>query len=443
MKWILAGVAAIFFLGQSNRGLWLPDEPRDAEIAREMAVSGDFVVPTLNGEPFLEKPPLSYATAATALRIWPGRPETAVRIPSALFCLGTMACTAWMGWRLMGLETGLLAAALLGTSWEFLQIGHTCLVDAGLLCWTALAMAAGLDRKWLLSGFAMGLAFLSKGPIGIILPGAALGSWMLWERRGEIPKALGWTVLGILPAGLWLWALHQRGTAWDAYWGDQFRRTGSRVEHAAPFHAYLGYLFEGFAPWCVLLPFLAWKLWKLRMSGIPLSLRLPLSWFLLSLILLSLVSSKRGLYLVPAYPALALMLAAVFQGAWMRRALVVVVLVCALVWGGWKPRQDARYNLGAVVMEAPLAGMGLSEPVRGAVAFRLGRTIPTLKDTAAVADWISRGNTALIQSQVGGTPEGLEAGLRKDRALAAGFEILQRENIRREVLVWVAKRRVP
>ena len=218
----------------------------------------------------------------------------------------------------MNLEAGLVAAVLLGTSWEFLKIGHTCLVDAGLICWIALAMAAGLDRKYLLSGLAMGLAFLSKGPVGVILPGAALGIFLLWERRGDVPKALLGLLPGLLISALWLWALHQRGDAWDAYWQDQFRRTGIRVEHAAPVYAYLGYLVTDFAPWSLLIPFLIWKLVR---GGVSAVFRFPLTWFLSSLLLLSLVTSKRGLYLVPAFPALALRRAAIFRGGWIRRAL--------------------------------------------------------------------------------------------------------------------------
>ncbi len=433
MKLLLIAVVGLFMVGQAGRGLRLPDEPRDAEIAREMSVSGDVVVPTLNGEPFLEKPPLSYAAAALALKLWPGRPETAVRIPSALFCLGAIGLTAWMG--------GLTAACILGTSWTFLDIGHTCLVDAGLFCWIALAMAAGRHRNWLLSGFAMALAFLSKGPIGVILPGAALGTWMLWERRGEIPKALPWILAGLLPVGIWLWALHQRPEAWTAYWGDQIRRSGSRVEHAAPFYAYLGYLVTDFAPWTLLIPVLVWRLVKDGMANV----RFALAWFLSSLILLSLVTSKRGLYLVPAFPALALLAAPRMEGIWGRRALTAVALGGILVWGIAMPRSSAKTDVGALVREVggeSLAGMDLSEPVRGAAAFERKQVIPALKNLEALDDWISTspGRMALVQGVLERTPEALEARLRKEPALAGGFKVLKAVKIKHEVLVWISRK---
>jgi 4-amino-4-deoxy-L-arabinose transferase-like glycosyltransferase len=314
---------ALYALGQSNHALWLPDETRDAGIAWEMSRTGDWVIPRLNGRPFLEKPPLSYAAAALSLRLWPGRPETAVRIPSALFCLGTLLCTFWIGRRLCDPLTGLLAACILGTSRAFLELGHTCLVDAGLVFWSTLAVAAGLEgdrrdqrRWWLLSALGVGGAFLSKGPVGLLLPGVALGGFLLWERRGHLLRGLPWAwmlLLVVVLAGAWLGPLSKAGYL-QAYVEEHHRRLGSGVEHAGPPTFYLVRVWEDFAPWSGLLPFLAAWLWVRGRAGV-LPLRLPLAWFLGCLLLLSIPSSKRGLYLLPAFPALAVMLAAMLADA--------------------------------------------------------------------------------------------------------------------------------
>lgn len=369
--WVLGGVMALYVLGQSNHALWLPDEPRDAGIAGEMSRTGDVVVPRLNGKAFLEKPPLSYAAAALALRLWPGRPETAARIPSALFCLGTLLCTLWIGWRLRDAGTGVLAACILGTSKAFLELGHTCLVDAGLVFWSTLAVAAGLegdrrDRKrwWLLSALALGAAFLSKGPVGLLLPGIALGGFLLWERQGHFLKGLPWIwmlLVVALVAGAWLGPLQQAGSL-QAYVDEHLRRLGSHVEHAGPPYFYLEHVWEDFAPWSGLLPFLVAWLW-VRGRAAVLPLRLPLAWFLGCLLLLSIPSSKRGLYLLPAFPALAVMLAAMLSDAgtagwsagWRRvlggmLALISGAAVGIVAWGG-------RQQFGMAEAAAALGGI--------------------------------------------------------------------------------------
>ncbi len=369
--WVLGGVMALYVLGQANHALWLPDEARDAGIAWEMSRTGDLVVPRLNGQPFLEKPPLSYAAAALSLRLWPGRPETAVRIPSALFCLATLLCTLWIGWRLRDLETGLLAACILGTSKAFLDLGHTCLVDAGLVFWSTLAVAAGLegdrrDRKpwWLLSALALGGAFLAKGPVGLLLPGTALGGFLLWERRGHLLKGLPWAwmlLLVALVAGAWLGPLRAAGYL-QAYVDEHLRRLGSHVEHVGPPYAYLLHVWEDFAPWSGLLPFLVAWFWVRGRAGVQ-PLRLPLAWFLGCLLLLSIPASKRGLYLLPAFPALAVMLGGMLAdagsagwGAGWRRALGWLLALFAGVglgvaaWGG-------RLAFGAAEAAAALGGL--------------------------------------------------------------------------------------
>ena len=405
---VVAAVAALYGLGQANHDLWLIDEPRDAEIAREMAETGNLAVPTLNGAPFLEKPPLSYAAAALSLKLLPVRPEAAARIPSALFCLGAMACTAWIGTRLLNPVCGLAAAVLLGTSKEFMTIGHECLVDAGLFLWTSLAVAAGMegdlrDRKrwWLLSAAAMGMAFLSKGLVGVLLPGVGLGAFLLLNRGRRMLVNVPWVWMGLIVAAfatVWLWPLHQRGLL-EAYVGDHVRRLGAGAEHSHTWYYYLLRMFEDFAPWSVLLPFLG--IWLFRGGRAQArSLALPLAWFLADLLLLSIPSSKRGIYLIPAFPALAILLGAFLaQGGKSGRALL---LSSAGVVGIWiwilcihVPRDNARHSVSVPVREiaratgfAPWAGMGLSEPVRGALAFELGRTFPELPDARALAAWL-------------------------------------------------------
>lgn len=489
--WVLAGAACLYLLGQSGRDLWLIDEPRDAGIAWDMAAHGDWVVPRLNGEPFLEKPPLSFAAAALALKAWPGRPETAVRLPSALFCLGVLACTLWLGWRLLDLETGLIAAAVLATSREFLVKGHECVVDTGLCFWSALAVAAAVEALasgrrgwWGLSGLAFGAAFLSKGPIGVVLPAVGLGLYLLKSRGTSAFRAVSWPLLlvpALILAGAWLGLLHRAGFL-DAYLAEQARRAGAGIEHAKPWYYYFLRVFEDFAPWSLLIPGAA--VWAFRRQAT--GLRLPACWFLGALVILSIPATKRGIYLVPAFPALALLTADFLRmempGRWLRVGLTFlagaglaapfvtgfgfpeclaaggacgailgvwrsrvpaasagagVVLACTWLVSVWAPAQEERHVLGPLIRSLPpaaVAGVHLSEPVRGAFTFVRGERMEMLAGDEAVEPWLAGPGPAVVvvQGRMERTPEELAA---RFEGKAAVLKSLKR---RHEVLLVLA-----
>ena len=114
----LAGLLAISFLGVA-RDLWTPDEPREAEIAREMWLAPS-IVPRLNGERFIEKPPLYYWTVATAYAVSGGPSASAARAVSGLAAFGTLAIVLFWGARAFSPVVGLAAAVALATSAQFM-----------------------------------------------------------------------------------------------------------------------------------------------------------------------------------------------------------------------------------------------------------------------------------------------------------------------------------
>lgn len=159
-------------------------------MAREMADSGDFVVPRLNGDPFLEKPPLEYAAAAESIRLF-GPTLEAARLPSAFFGLVAMLSVLTLGWRLSGTSTGAcMAAAVLATSFYFQDTVHSCLTNAPLVAAVALAMFAferiAETRNWIAWGAlfyaALGFGFLSKNLYGVAVPGIAVIAYSLVTR---------------------------------------------------------------------------------------------------------------------------------------------------------------------------------------------------------------------------------------------------------------------
>src|SRR5262245_31558602 len=136
---ILIALAAA--TGIWNRDLWNPHEYRDGAIAMEMARSGDYVVPTLGGKPFLEKPPLFYATGALLVDLLGTEPARTIRTASLIFALATQVTVYLMARMLFGARTALIACGALATTFGFYQLGHVIVTDTGLIFFVALALS--------------------------------------------------------------------------------------------------------------------------------------------------------------------------------------------------------------------------------------------------------------------------------------------------------------
>jgi 4-amino-4-deoxy-L-arabinose transferase-like glycosyltransferase len=184
-------MGACFFGGLSAIGLTGPDEPRYAGIAREMARSGDWVTPRLNGQPWFEKPVLYYWFAGAAYRIF-GEGEFAMRLPSVLAAVLATLATAWAALRAYGLETARLALWMLPVTVGLIGFSHAAAPDmlfSGFLAAAAAAAAEMLEkpRAGMLGqvtlGMFLGAAALAKGPAAVLLAGGAVLLWALVSRR--------------------------------------------------------------------------------------------------------------------------------------------------------------------------------------------------------------------------------------------------------------------
>jgi len=185
---LAVGIAwlAVWFCGLADRALGEPDEGRYAEVAREMLVSHDWITPQLNGFNFFDKPPLHYWATASAYMAFGVNPWSA-RLWCALTGLLAMAAMGWAGARLFGREAGGYAMAILGSSLLFAMGSHINTLDMGVAAFLTVGIACFLVaqfdptaapyRVWLnlLMWFALALAVLSKGLIGVVLPGVATG----------------------------------------------------------------------------------------------------------------------------------------------------------------------------------------------------------------------------------------------------------------------------
>ncbi len=205
-RWVLLALAAAALasgIDNLTRPLANPDEGRYSEISREMAATGDWVTPRLNGIKYFEKPPLQYWASAAAFKAF-GENEAAARLYVGLCGLLTVLIVAYTALRLWDAEAAFAAALVLVSSPYFMALGGIVTLDMGLTLWTTATLCALLiaehsrerpreHRRWMLASWAgMALAVLSKGLVGIVFPGAALFFYCVLRRDLSILRRLEW-----------------------------------------------------------------------------------------------------------------------------------------------------------------------------------------------------------------------------------------------------------
>jgi 4-amino-4-deoxy-L-arabinose transferase-like glycosyltransferase len=182
------------FLG--NRPLNIPDEGRYSEVAREMLITGDYITPRVNGLVFFDKPPLNYWLQALSMKAF-GVNNLAARLPNVL--LGFLGCLIvyYSTYKLYGWHRAWLASCILVTMplyffasfYTDMNLPMAIFISASLLLFLVSTEEANLSTKRnLLFGayICVGLAILTKGLIGIVIPGCVIGSWVLLQRRWSL-----------------------------------------------------------------------------------------------------------------------------------------------------------------------------------------------------------------------------------------------------------------
>jgi 4-amino-4-deoxy-L-arabinose transferase-like glycosyltransferase len=324
-------ILPLFAIGLSNHGLWTADEPRVAEIGREMAISGDWAVPTLNRKPFLEEPPLYYASLAVIFKLFGGASDKVARIPSALFAFGGVVALFFLASMLFGPRVGFLSGFILATCGEYFRVAHWLVVDSALACFVIAAMAlfmAGYrsDRPgkrllfYILCYISCTLAFYSKGFIGIAIPGLGVLAFIIFDRNlKELLRMQLWlgALVFVLMALPWFMALWYQGGAehirvYVIYNHLQRFLPGGASGHHQPLYYYLTEFPIGFLPWGLLLvPVLYFCVVRPRKesAGYQKGLLFAGCWFLTGFVFLSFASTKRVLYLMPIFAPVAMLTA--------------------------------------------------------------------------------------------------------------------------------------
>jgi 4-amino-4-deoxy-L-arabinose transferase-like glycosyltransferase len=328
-------LALIWFGPLDHRDLFHPDEGRYAEITREMVASGDWVTPHLNDLKYFEKPPLQYWATAIAYIVFGESAWTARLWPAALGFFGLLT-TLVAGRALFGLRTGVVAALVLASSVQFtlfsqlatLDMGLTFFMSASLFCFLA-AMRTGLTRQQeqarILCAWAMAaLAVLSKGMIGVVLPALTLIIYTLIHRDWEPLRKTLWPpaiALFLAIAAPWFVLVQLRNPEFFSFFfiGEHFQRFLSPGHHRpGAWYYFIPVVLAGLMPWTsLLLPALplAWRRPQESKSGIHVD-RFLLLWAVVVVAFFSLSSSKLPGYVLPAFPALALLAA-----RWSARAM--------------------------------------------------------------------------------------------------------------------------
>lgn len=324
---LLLLAALTFFAGLGRGAITDADEAFYAESSREMVASGDWITPHYNFEPRFQKPILYYwLTSATYLIT--GASELGARFWAAMAGLGLVLVTAAAGRRWYDESTGLLAGAIVATNFGYFSIGRMALPDLPLTFCISLAIWAALvstleqersPRKFvILAAIGLGMGFLMKGPVGIIIPLIVIVPVLMIERRSialtPSDIVLGFVIMLAIavPWYVMMWFRHGNDYLQSFFVGDNYQRFATdRFNDPRPWWFYLPVVTGGLLPWTPLA--LTWlgpitQFLRGRRSVGTIDLRLLL-WALLPLVFYSLSVGKQPRYVLPVLPPLALLLA--------------------------------------------------------------------------------------------------------------------------------------
>ncbi|MCA8983883.1 MAG: glycosyltransferase family 39 protein [Planctomycetaceae bacterium] len=370
---LMVSCLLIFFLNLGTARLFDEDEPKNAECGREMFERGDWLVPTYNYELRTDKPIMLYWLMLSSFETL-GVSEFAARLPSALMATLTVFCVYFLGRRLFDAEVGFWGALILASTLMYAMIGRISTPDATLIAFITLSLTIfihsipqplekeaeetsrpngyRLPQHWwqfaLMYGV-MGLAVLTKGPVGFLLPCAVIGLFLMCQHAcPRLPAGLNWrqplrsaneiteylgafwapsrffSALGAMRPLLlftvvtavalpWYIAV---GLATDGVWLEGFlgnhnvRRFSSAMEgHNGPFFYYVIAILAGFFPWSVFLPISVFLVARKPEAHARerAGLLFLLVWAGVYFVFFSLARTKLPNYVLPCYPPLALM----------------------------------------------------------------------------------------------------------------------------------------
>jgi len=344
-----------------------PDEGRNAEVAREMAATNDYVLPHLNGLPYVDKPALYFAVGGIAIEVL-GPSALAARLPSLVFTVATLLVVALFAGRLFGPDAAWTATIVTAATPFTLAYSRTVIFDSALTLWVVLAVAGwylaveedGNRAPWYraVAWIALGLGVLTKGPIALGLPLMVVLPYAMWRRRAKAladPISILLFVAIVLP---WVFAISREVPGYLEYvivTETAGRLTTTALKRTGPFWYFLAIFPAAVLPWSIALVAGGWQRWRTRERLVGQAdgrLVLLLLWIVVPLIFFTLSRSKRPQYVLPLVPGAGLLVAALWtdvrdrlpgvRSAALGLALVgVFFLVASTKISGWVPASPA------------------------------------------------------------------------------------------------------
>lgn len=340
---------ACFFVRLGYLPMIGPDEPRYTAIARAMYETGDWITPRLGGLHWFEKPALTYWLVASGFQLL-GVSEFAARLPIALFSSFGVWLLFWFGRRTDTARFGYLSAAALVSSGIWVGFSHAATFDLPLAVALEIALLAffvwfqeGKNSFWYLCCFGMGLAMLAKGLVGIVLPAAIIGLFLLLTRSlGQLLKRPDLLLIG---AGIFLvtsatWYVPMFLRHGNEFWQEFFvahhfqRFLTNKYKHPQPFYFFTIVAVLGCLPWSFVFitQFGATlKRWRELLREQPLLLFLWL-WVGVIVGFFSLSTSKLTGYILPVFPAIALLIGWQLERWWQKRPRTLWRWLCLLTF---------------------------------------------------------------------------------------------------------------
>lgn len=446
--WVLLLCWLAFIWNLGNIGLVDETEPLFAEAARQMRETGDWITPYFNGETRFDKPPLIYWLAAIAYSLI-GVNEWAARLPSALAAVALVGLSfytlrffgfpspgvvqptsnqnddetqaiaplphsqlwlsAWIGAAIMVLTPETIAWARIGVS-DMLLTGCMGLALLAFFLGYAQPTKPSVQTRWYLAFYIlMALAVLTKGPIGLVLPGLIIGVFLLylgngWEVLREMRLLQGVLIFLVMVLPWYVLVILANGKAYiDAFFGyhNVERFTSVVNNHSAPWYSYFLVVFLGFAPWSVYLPSAIARLrfwqrshWQQQPRSAQLGL-FALVWFTVIFGFFTIAVTKLPSYVLPLMPAAAILVALLWSDQMTRprnsigiqisgvvNVLFLLTLAGAMLYSpNWMGGDPAAPNLPQVVQQSKIL-------IWGAVAWAIAATTALILLLRRQAHWL-------------------------------------------------------
>jgi 4-amino-4-deoxy-L-arabinose transferase-like glycosyltransferase len=395
---LVALCLTLFFLRLRARPIWDIDEGMHAVTSMEMVRSGNWITPTFNGEPFFDKPVLFNWLGALAFLVF-GFTEFAARLPAAILGTGCVLVTYMLGRRLADATVGLLGGVILASALEFIVLCRTVVHDISLVFCVTLAFylfylayqdTRHRKRNLLFFYAAMGLAVLAKGPLGLVLPAMVIGLFLIFERKfGFIRQMqIGWGILIFLAvAAPWYILISLKNPGYAKYF-FVYQNLGSfgsaDPRHPAPFYYYIPVLLGGFFPWSCFLPLAFIYAFRKHFQTASGATAFLVIWICVVFIFFSIAGSKLPTYILPLFPAAALLTALIWRDlfqaptAGLRRGFlafflpVVAILIVALIYLWFNPLVEVEHESGVTIRQMNLAASWLvgAMVIAGALVLR-------------------------------------------------------------------------